>query len=153
MIERAERFEQFVLLIDSAHKQVNRIKQEIVPDPRIKSVHTMWLYELLGHPRGITATELAAKAGIDRSLVSREIRTLEKYGYIEYSTDGGKSYNSRIKLTKDGREVAKAMAKAALEIQNGASLNIPIDELAVFYSVLQRICGNLSEISKKPEDK
>ena len=76
--DKIERFEKFILLIDQIHKDINRIKSFIVSDPELKGVHSMWLYELLRSPNGLTATEIAAKTKIDRSLVSREIRILEK---------------------------------------------------------------------------
>ena len=97
---KTDRFESFVLLIDAIHKCINKVKQEIILDSSVKSVHTLWLYKLLQSPKGLTATELAAKSGIDRSLVSREIRQLIKSGYIDTeNSEGKRGYNSVINLT------------------------------------------------------
>ena len=149
-VDNADRFESFILFIDAIHKSINKIKTYIAPDSSVKSVHTMWLYELLRNPEGLTATEIASKTKIDRSLVSREISTLMREGYVECSHITGKrSYNSLITLTEKGRELALQIADSALCIQNSVSFNITKDELSVFYSVLERIYSNIEAISNK----
>ena len=153
---QTERFETFVLLIDAIHKSINKVKNEITADCGVKSVHTMWLYELLINPKGLTATELAAKSRIDRSLVSREIRELERGGYIvSDSVSGKRSYNSRITLTDKGKILARRISEAAYTVQQSVSKDITPDELSSFYTVLEKIHGNLkSETSaQSAEDK
>ena len=151
-----ERFETFVLLIDAVHKSINKVKNEITADCGVKSVHTMWLYELLIHPKGLTATELAAKSRIDRSLVSREIRELERGGYIvSDSVSGKRSYNSRITLTEKGKILTRRISDAAYTVQQSVSKDISADELATFYGVLEKIHGNLKNATsaKGADDK
>ena len=154
-INQVDRFESFILFIDAIHKSINRLKTDIAPQSPIKSVHTMWLYELLRNPEGLTATEIASKTMIDRSLVSREISALIREGLVKSdSEDRKRSYNSLITLTEKGRELAEHIAAAALKIQNTVSHNVDKDELSVFYSVLERIYNNIESISnKKPTDK
>ena len=118
MIKRGDRFETFVLLIDSIHKCINKMKQDIVSDLPLKSVHTLWFYELLVNPCGLTAAELAARSNVDRSLVSREIDPLLNEGYI--AVEGGKGkrgYNTRFLLTDKGRMLAENIASSALSLQ------------------------------------
>ena len=144
-IDKVERFETFVLLIDAVHKGINKIKLDILPDSAIKGVHTMWLYELLQNPNGLTAAEIAAKTKIDRSLVSRELRILMKEGIVVTDSKSDKrSYNSVINLTPKGVAYAQKIADAAMEIQNAVSSDIPIDELATFYSVLEKLYENIN---------
>jgi DNA-binding MarR family transcriptional regulator len=149
MLNKAERFEKFILLIDSVHKQINKIKQDVSPCDSVKSVHTMWLYELLRHPEGMTAAEIASTTGIDRSLVSREIRALIATGLIEYPDGEAGGYNSRIVLTDEGEDVARKLCAAALDIQAKASACVSAEELCTFYSVLSRINASLSDMSNK----
>ena len=119
----------------------------------VKSVHTLWLYELLKHKEGLTPTALAEKSNIDRSLVSREIRALVKGGYIVTEPcEGKRGYNSRITLSERGEEAAKKIAEAALEIQNAVSSEIDVDSLAVFYETLERLCVNLEKYNESKED-
>ena len=149
-INQVDRFESFILFIDVIHKSINRLKTDIAPQSPIKSVHTMWLYELLRNPDGLTATEIASKTMIDRSLVSREISALIREGFVKSDTEDRKrNYNSRITLTEKGKGLAEHIAAAALEIQNAVGHNIDKDELSVFYSVLERIYNNIDEISNK----
>ena len=146
----AERFETFILLIDSIHKSINRVKLDVVQDSSVKSVHTLWLYELLKHPEGLTATEIASKSKIDRSLVSREMRALLKGGYISSADSSGKrGYNERLILTENGMRLAEGIAESALLVQQSVSRDISVEELSVFYSVLERISANLTEVNKK----
>ena len=145
----AERFETFILLIDSIHKSINRVKLDVVQDFSVKSVHTLWLYELLKHPEGLTATEIASKSKIDRSLVSREMRALLKGGYISSADSSGKrGYNERLILTENGMRLAEGIAESALLVQQSVSRDISVEELSVFYSVLERISANLTEVNK-----
>ena len=147
-INKVDRFESFILLIDAIHKSINKIKTDIVPDSSVKSVHTMWLYELLQNPDGLTATEIAAKSKIDRSLVSREIRALMKDGFVNSdSPEGKRNYNSLITLTEKGRILAEEIAIAALDVQNKVSQNVSADELSTFYSVLERLYKNITIIA------
>lgn len=149
-INQVDRFETFILLIDAIHKSINRLKTDIAPQSPIKSVHTMWLYELLRNPAGLTSTEIASKTMIDRSLVSREINALIREGLVKSdSKDRKRSYNSIITLTDKGRELAEHIVTAALKIQNAVSHNVDKDELSVFYSVLERIYNNIDELSNK----
>ena len=149
-INKVDRFESFILLIDAIHKCINKIKMDIAPERAIKSVHTMWLYELLRNPDGLTATEIANKTMIDRSLVSREINTLMREGYVKgASSEGKRNYNSVITLTEKGKELAEEIAESALKIQNEVSRDVAGDELSVFYSVLERLYNNIESISNK----
>ena len=151
-INKVDRFESFVLLIDAIHKCINKIKTDIAPESAIKSVHTMWLYELLRNPEGLTATEIANKTMIDRSLVSREISALMREGYVRSaSSEGKRNYNSVITLTEKGKALAEEIAVAALEIQNKVSFDVSGDELQIFYSVLERLYSNIERISNKKE--
>ena len=79
----AIRFEKFTLLIDGIHKCISKIKFDTAPDLGVKSVHLFWVYKLMLHPNGLTAAEIAAVNKVDRSLVSREIETLKKNGYVK----------------------------------------------------------------------
>ena len=151
-INKVDRFESFILFIDAIHKSINKIKTDIVPGCSVKSVHTMWLYELLRHPEGLTATEIATKTMIDRSLVSREIRGLMREGYVVgNSEDGKRNYNQRITLTDKGRVLAEDIAVSALRVQGEVSRNVSADELSVFYSVLERIYENIVAVAEKNE--
>ena len=150
----SERFNQFIQLIEGIHKSVNKIKLSVAPTLGIKSVHILWLYELLSHPGGLTATTLASKSKIDRSLVSREVEELRERGYVEVVGGGGekrKNYNSRICLTEKGRILAQAITLYALDAQTEADSGINEEELKAFYATLRKLSENLARLSERPK--
>ena len=140
----SERFRRFVLLVEGVHKAVQKIKLNKASDFGVKGVHTLWVYELLRHPDGITASELAAESMIDRSLISRELERLKELGYIETAGDPKKrNYNAKITLTERGKEVAEHIGDLALEVQTLASAGISKEELDSFYHTLEKLNTNL----------
>ena len=146
----SERFRRFTLLVDGIHKSVQKIKNNKASDFGVKGVHTLWVYELLCHPEGMTASELAAKSMIDRSLISREIEPLKAKGYITAEEVVGKrSYNSKIRLTEKGKEIARRIGDIAIEIQKLADMGIDEEELIRFYVTLEKISSNLSGIAEE----
>jgi DNA-binding MarR family transcriptional regulator len=150
----AELFNQFVQLIESVHKSVNKIKLSIAPTLGVKSVHVFWLYELLSHPEGLTAATLANKSKIDRSLISREVEELRARGYIEVAAGGGekrKNYNSRIRLTEQGRELAQTITGYAMAAQLAADSGVSEEELQAFYATLKKLSNNLSQLAEQPK--
>ncbi len=148
------RFEKFTLLIDGIHKCINKIKIDTAPGLGVKSVHVFWIYELLLHPDGLTAAEIAAVSMIDRSLVSREIETLKRGGYVVCEDSGRKrSYNSRITLTGKGVELAERIKETAASVQAGANEGVTEAELISFYATLEKLYSNFVKISANEKQK
>ena len=83
-----------------------------------------------------------------RSLVSREIETLKKSGYVISEDIGGKrSYNARIKLTDSGVQLAERIKEVAVTVQEAAGVGISEEELVSFYSTLEKLYRNFSAIN------
>ncbi len=143
------RFEKFTLLIDGIHKCINKIKFDIAPHLGVKSVHVLWVYELLLHPEGLTSAEIAAVSMVDRSLVSREIEALKKCGYvISEDVDNKRGYNSRFTLTDKGRELAEKIKEQAVDVQLAADKGICEAELEAFYQTLEKLYNNFADIAE-----
>ena len=139
-----ERVMHFTHLIDGVHKRIQKIRTDYAATFGVKGVHVFWVYELLSHPEGLSAAELAASSRIDRSLISREISALEAIGYISAEKQSGKrNYNSKIMLTESGIEAARKMRNIALDFQVLADSGISDSDLEIFYSVLEKIHHNL----------
>ena len=149
----SKRFRRFVLLVDGIHKSVQKIKYNNAPDFGVKGVHTLWVYELLCHPEGMTASELANESMIDRSLISREIERLKEIGYIETDDNNGKrNYNTKIRLTERGREVAASIGEIAMDVQTRANAGISESDLEGFYRTLEKLNKNLAGIAEEHKD-
>ena len=142
------RFEKFTLLIDGIHKNINRIKVDTAPTFGVKGVHVLWVYELLMNPQGLTATELAARSMVNRSLVSREIEELKRGGYIASTNESSTRYNEKFSLTESGRSLADKICKEILFVQDSVNTGISEEELASFYSTLQKLNTNFEKLAK-----
>ncbi len=146
------RFEKFALLIDGVQKAIQKFKMTIAPALGVKGVHVLWIYELFIHPEGLTSAELAIKSNIDPSLISRELAALKRKGYItREATPGKRNYNSRITLTDEGLALADKIQAMALDVQERVGRDVSIDELAVFYSVLEKLHDNLENYINETE--
>ena len=142
-----ERVMRFTHLIDGIHKRIQKIRTDNAATFGVKGVHVFWVYELLSHPEGLSATELAASSHIDRSLISREISALEARGFVRAEKQSGKrTYNSKLVLTETGVEAAKKIKEIAMDFQSEASKDVPVEELEIFYSVLEKLYNNLENI-------
>ncbi len=134
-------------LIDGIHKSIQKIRVESAGEFGIKGVHVFWLHELLIHPDGLSATELAASNHVDRSLISREISMLEAKGLIKSEKPSGKrNYNSKLTLTESGVEVAKKIKEIAMQFQTLGGQNIDDGELSSFYATLEKLYNNFEQI-------
>lgn len=145
-----ERFMRFVNLIDGIHKSIQKIRVDNAATFGIKSVHIFWVYELLAHPEGLSATELAANSNIDRSLISREISALEANGFIKIEKQSGKrNYNSKLTLTEMGIEAANKIKQLAMRFQDIIGKNVPENELEIFYNVLAKLYNNFETLNEE----
>lgn len=145
---KGERFYDFVVGIHSLDKYIKAMESAEARRIGVKGVHIFMIYSLVDSPNGLTASEIARKNGNDRSLVSREIDKLCKEDIVRYNETEGKRYNAKIVLTDKGREIAKNFSKIGIEEQNKVRGSISMEELAVFYSVLQRMTSNVTESLK-----
>ena len=146
------RFERFALLIDGVQKCIQKFKMTIAPTHGVKGVHVLWIYELFIHPDGLTSAELAVKSNIDPSLISRELAALKRKGYITREASSSKrSYNSRITLTEEGRLLGRKIQDMALDVQKRVGYGVSIEELSIFYSVLERLHDNLENYISETE--
>lgn len=150
-----ERFYVFSSLVDGIHKSIHRLKSDFAAQFGIKNVHLFWIYELSVYPEGLTAAELAAKAMISRSLVSREMEMLLEDGYIkleEQARGKRKNYNSRITLTEKGRDLAEQIRKKAKTVQDQVSRDVSLEDLAHFYETIEKLFQNIQTISFEADE-
>ena len=146
-----ERFSIFVFAITRIYKYIKSLESEMAARIGVKGVHVFWIYTLFCEKGGLTASEIAQKNHVNRSLVSREIVRLEKEEIIAYQTEGdcNNKYNAKIVLTEKGREIARSIFKAGVETQQSVGEDVPVEELKIFYSVLDKLADKLSRTSLK----
>lgn len=137
------RFVQFMNLMGSSAKSIQRLKTARMASFQLSAAHTDCLCQLLlGMPQGVTQTQLSASLHMDRAQVSRVLRDLCAQGYaVPISTDG---YKSPYCLTESGMRTAGEVLSIVEEIHTYVSGDIPQADIDVFYRTLQTITDNLS---------
>ena len=145
---KESRFELFDGLIASAGKTLQRIKTNKMEKYGLGSTHTTCLCKLgKAGAAGVTQKELTEQEGIDRAQVSRVLRDLEQASLVE--AVGSSAYKRRYCLTEKGKTITDEINGIILEINRYVSKDIPAEEIAVFYRVLQEIDGNLKKAEEK----
>lgn len=148
MLEQ-ERFEEFSALISSVYGNIQKLKARYTTQLGLKAVHVLWLYLLRTHPEGLSASELAAAAQSNRSLVSREIAVLFDKGIIYTQENGGKRrYGWKLILTEKGRRLADIIAAIVTDIQKTVSRDIPEENLITFYQTLKVLANSFEELNQ-----
>lgn len=154
MPQAEPRFEEFSSLISGIHGDIKKLKARYTTQLGLKGVHVFWLYLLRAHPEGLSASELAAAGGSDRSLVSRELDALFAKGIVctpdgpVLKSGGKRRYGWKLQLTDKGRALAELIAAVVTDIQNNVSRDIPPQDLAVFYRTLRTLAGRFRDLEK-----
>lgn len=123
----AERFGDFVGLINALHKEIVRIKSNEAKRLGFTGADVMCLYYLVKNPEGLTASELARKADVSRAAMSRTVARLEEGQLIEVAGSSAESgrYRARITLTQKGLAAAQPINNIVADVlgSTGAALS------------------------------
>ena len=145
-----ERFEEFASLVSGIHGNIQKLKGRYAASLGLKAVHVFWLYLLRTHPEGLSASELAAVAKADRSLVSREIDALLKADIVCTLTDGEhRRYAWKLGLTEKGKELSSVISVIAKHIQDNVNLGMSEEDLLVFYKVLHTLADGFDSLTQQ----
>lgn len=126
-------FENFSVTVMKLNKLIQRIKQIEMRDYGLKAIHVMCVYYLNEHPDGITASELVKLTFEDKGAISRALGTLQEKGYIAYDKN---KYNTPVKLTPAGIELAKSISDRTSKAVEAGSSNMPEEQRIAFYRFL-----------------
>lgn len=140
-----QRFASFTVHVANIVRSIRRIKNEEMAEFNLRSSHTSCLYYL--HDAGpITATKLCDLCGEDKANVSRALAFLEEEGYITYSSKSAKRYQSKIKLTERGQEIAARIAEKIDRYFVDADTWLTEEERNTLYTSLELIDKRLTDI-------
>ena len=144
-----ERFEEFSTLITSVHGNIQKLKARYKTQLGLKSVHVFWIYLLRTHPEGMSASELAAAAQSNRSLVSKSINELFDKGIVFTQENSSKRrYGWKLMLTDKGRQLADIISAIAADIQQNVSRDISGEDLITFYRTLKILANNFDKLNQ-----
>ncbi len=143
----AERFEEFVRLVSSLEKEVQRIRAAECERLGLRGADLMCLYYLGKSGEGMTAAELSRAAGVTRAAVSRTLATLSERGFVEVDEPAGdaRRYRAGVRLTERGREAMSGVEAAVSRVMSTVDSALEDGERAQLYvsmaSVLERLKG------------
>ena len=144
-----ERFEDFSSLISSVHGNIQKLKARYNTQLGLKPVHVFWIYLLRTHPEGMSASELAAAAQSNRSLVSRNINELFDKGIVFTQENSSKRrYGWKLMLTDKGRHLADIISAIAADIQQTVSRDISEEDLITFYRTLKILASSFDKLNQ-----
>ena len=144
------RFREFTVLLSNIGRAISKIKNYEMSKFGLKGSQVNCIFYLYGNEDGMTATELCNLCEEDKAGVSRALKDLEEKGFVECKSDENKKkYNSNLKLTPKGEEVAEFISGKINTIINYDKNYISDEELKSFYNTFNKIYDNLKIISDK----
>ena len=91
----------------------------------------------------LSATEVAARLGVDASTISRQLRPLEEHKLVARSTDDTDRRVTRLRITAAGRRVLGRLEASTLEAFSGALEGWSADDRALLGGLLTRLHDDL----------
>ncbi len=145
-----ERFEDFVGLITAIEKEIQRIKTVELERFGLRAGDLMCVYNLQKCPEGLTSSELARAAGVDRAAVSRVIGRLSDEGFVEVGEHEGGStgrYRAPVRLTEKGHAVMVEVDDIIREVVSEAGSGLSPSKREAMYASLSSVLERLKTIS------
>jgi DNA-binding MarR family transcriptional regulator len=143
------RFKEFTKNISFAYKYIIKLKSAAIREFGLKGSHVMCLFYIGEADNGLTATKLCKLCGEDKAAISKSLSALLELGYVELENDENKKYRSKYFLTKSGKKVKDALDVKISDVVADGGIGLTEEEREAFYSALQKIVGNLENISRK----
>ncbi len=142
------RFEQFSSTIFGIYRQVQRIERETMEKCGYKGAFAQYLVLLTQHADGLTAARICELCDKDKAAVSRITNEMLEKGLIEREVTDGRVYRGMLKLTEEGRRVAKYTCEKALAAVMEVGKEMTEEERVMFYDTLERISARLRKITE-----
>lgn len=147
-----ERITEFTTSVAGAYKKLKKIKRQqsaLYASFDIREPHVMCLYFLGEHPEGLTVTELANLCYEDKAATSRTVDYLLEKGYVRHEeVDAKRRWRSKVRLTKEGTELAEVVRRVASKVSAVITKDIPSQDVEVFYRVFDQMIKNMDHFMK-----
>lgn len=145
-----ERFEEFVGLISSLEKEVQRIRAVECERLGLRGADLMCLYCLGRCDSPLTAAELSRRAGVTRAAVSRSLAQLEESGLVTVAAaDDGRAYRAPVSLTDAGRKTMAGVEGAVSRVMSRVDSALEDDDArARLYASLASVLECLRGIGR-----
>ena len=114
----------------------------------LKGPNGVYFTALYRYSEGLTSVKLGEVCSRDKSDVSRALALMEQKGLIEKETVGGNRYRALVRLTEDGKKVAREINEKAKQAVEIGGKGLSENDRAIFYRSLDLIAGNLRKLSE-----
>ena len=88
----------------------------------------------------------------DKNSVTQFIDNLEKKGLVARSVSKEDRRVNNIVVTAEGMSLKDSTKQLAIDTMNEALEGIPEDDVQTFVNVLKKICSNIGDFGKQPEE-
>ncbi|PID82521.1 MAG: hypothetical protein CSB16_00755 [Clostridiales bacterium] len=139
------RLEQFTLLINNIYRSIQKIKLEELKKFGLKGSYMTCIHYLGISDRDLSFKELCNLCGEDKSLISKNLKSLIELEIVNKDSEGDKIYKSKFALSQKGKEIFEKIEKKTNAICSNVYLDKSENELQVFYSNLKEISAKLNE--------
>lgn len=145
-----ERFEEFVGLVSSLEKEVQRIRAVECERLGLRGADLMCLYCLGRSHGGVTAAELSRRASVTRAAVSRSLAQLEAAGLVnvEQPTDDSRAYRVPVSLTDAGRATMRGVDEAVSRVMSRVDSALDDEARSQLYASLASVLECLRGIGR-----
>lgn len=144
-----DRFERFSFAVSEISKYWHKIAAKEMEKYGLKGTHSVYLVTLARHPEGLTAPQLCAACGKDKSDVSRMLSILEAKGLVKKEGIHQKLYRGVFRLTETGQEAAEGVQVRVSRAVEIAGRNLSEENRTIFYDSLESITANLRKLSEE----
>jgi DNA-binding MarR family transcriptional regulator len=103
---------------------------------QIRPAHTVVLQPLHFHPEGLTATEMADRAGITKQVMGRFIDELEANGYVERIQHPTDRRSHLVRVTPQGRAASEALRSAADRVEAACGSRMGAERMGMLRELL-----------------
>jgi DNA-binding MarR family transcriptional regulator len=103
----------------------------------------------VGEHDGVRLSDLAAQMSVDVSTMSRQVRTLERGGYVTRQTDAADARASLLRLTARGSKALERLSRARMEILDEVLADWSPKERAQFAPLLERFAADVAEFARR----
>ena len=142
-----QRFQNFLTGITVCYKYIQRIKNAEMTEFGLKGTHVACIFYLNHNPEGLTSAQLCSLCAEDKASISRTVAYLRQRGFIE--PGGAKAFRTPLRLTVQGREVARQMEPIIEEWVDIGGVGLSDEQREAFYDTLAHIADNLrAELDK-----
>lgn len=146
------RFSDFVGMINTAYKCLQKIKSYEVKSLRIKGSQVMCLFYLGQNEEGLTSGELCELCREDKAAVSRNLKCLYDKGYVRISEDETKKYKLKNVLTDEGVRAYGILENHIIDSVAKFGTGLTEKERKTFYKALGIIVGKFDDFCSKLDD-